>query len=192
MLRHHATEVLSRMGDAGKPDVYEALIELVSPPCDDAAGAMAALGERRAAARAAGATLMGAGIHPAGRRGDVQHVDDPRYAEVTRQLRGLSLRTPTAALHVHVGMPDAETAIQVYNGLREWLPLLQALSANSPFWHGVDSGLQSSRAQLFRGYPRGDIPRAFASFDDFEQSVAAVLAAGRPAPYTLPWGGGPP
>jgi carboxylate-amine ligase len=61
------------------------------------------------------------------------------------------------------------------------------LAANSPFWHGADSGLASARAQLFRGYPRGDIPRAFASFEDFEGSVAAVVAAGDAPDYTFLW-----
>ena len=65
---------------------------------------------------------------------------------------GLVSRTPTAALHVHVGMPDPDTAIAVYNRLRAWLPLLQALAAHSPYWHGRDSGLASARAR--------DLPRA--------------------------------
>ncbi|HWI73584.1 MAG TPA: YbdK family carboxylate-amine ligase, partial [Baekduia sp.] len=153
----------------------------------DARAGVASIAALRARARAAGATLIGAGIHPGGAFGDVVHVDEPRYHEIHAQLRGLLRRTPTCALHVHVGMPDAETAIHVYNGLREWLPLLQALAGNSPFWHGVDSGLATSRAQLFRGYPRGDIPRAFASFEDFEESVAAVVAAGDAPDYTFLW-----
>ena len=74
-------------------------------------------------------------------------------------------------------MPDAATAIRVFNGLREQLPLLQALAANSPFWHGRDSGLATARAQLFRGYPRAEIPRAFASYDDYAESVQGVVDA---------------
>ena len=84
-------------------------------------------------------------------------------------LRGLITRTPTAATHVHVGMPDPATAINAYNGLRRHLPLLQALSANSPFWFGVDSGFDSSRAQLFRAYPRATIPPAFRGFPEYEK-----------------------
>src|SRR3954466_10121535 len=156
----------------------------MSRTADDGVAAIAAL---RARARQVGATLLGAGIHPHGAFGEVVHVAEPRYHAIHDQLRGLLRRTPTCALHVHVVMPDPETAIHVYNATREWLPLLQALAANSPFWHGVDSGLATSRAQLFRGYPRGDIPRAFASFDDFEQSVAAVLAAGDLTDYTFLW-----
>jgi glutamate---cysteine ligase / carboxylate-amine ligase len=134
-----------------------------------------------------GTALIGAGVHPDGAFGDVVHVDEPRYHEIHAQLRGLLRRTPTSALHVHVGVPDRETGIHVYNHLREWLPLLQALAGNSPFWHGTDSGLATARAQLFRGYPRSDIPPAFASFSEFEETVAAVTTAGDAPDYTFLW-----
>jgi glutamate---cysteine ligase / carboxylate-amine ligase len=195
-LSHTGVDVLRAMGlDPGAgsahPDTYAALVEFASPVCATADEGVAAIAALRARARAADparpATMIGAGIHPDGAFGDVVHVDEPRYHEIHDQLRGLLRRTPTCALHVHVGMPDAETAIHVYNGLREWLPLLQALAANSPFWHGVDSGLATSRAQLFRGYPRGEIPRSFTSFADYEQSVAAVVAAGDLPDYTFLW-----
>ncbi|WCB97015.1 Putative glutamate--cysteine ligase 2 [Baekduia alba] len=181
-----AMEVPAGTGSA-HPDTYAALVEFASPVCATPEEGVRAVAALRARARATGASMIGAGIHPDGAFGDVVHVDEPRYHAIHDQLRGLLRRTPTCALHVHVGMPDPETAIHVYNGLREWLPLLQALAASSPFWHGSDSGLATSRAQLFRGYPRGDIPRAFASFDDFEESVGAVLAAGDLADYTFLW-----
>ena len=191
-LRHDGGAVLEAMqvppgAGSAHPDTYAALIELASPVTRNAgegAGAVAAL---RARARAAGGTLLGAGIHPDGAFGDVVHVDEPRYHAIHAQLRGLLRRTPTCALHVHVGMPDAATAIHTYNGLREHLPLLQALAANSPFWHGSDSGLASARAQLFRGYPRGDIPPSFASFEDWEETVAGIVAAGDAPDYTFLW-----
>jgi carboxylate-amine ligase len=191
-LSHTGTDVLERMDvppGAGfaHPDTYAALVELASPVCRTAEEGVQAVAALRARVRAAGATAIGAGIHPDGAFGDVVHVDEPRYHEIHGQLRGLLRRTPTCALHVHVGMPDAGTAIRVYNGLREHLPLLQALAANSPFWHGVDSGLATARAQLFRGYPRGEIPRAFGSFAEFEETVGAVVAAGDAPDYTFLW-----
>jgi glutamate---cysteine ligase / carboxylate-amine ligase len=191
-LSHTGAAVLAAMdvppgGGSAHPDTYAALVEFASPVTHDAAEGAGAVGALRARARAAGATLLGAGIHPDGAFGDVLHIDEPRYHEIHAQLRGLLRRTPTCALHVHVGMPDAATAIHVYNGLREHLPLLQALAANSPFWHGVDSGLATARAQLFRGYPRGDIPPAFADFADFEETVDGVVAAGDAPDYTFLW-----
>ena len=76
---------------------------------------------------------------------------------------------------------------RAFNGLRAHLPLLQALAANSPFWHGRDSGFATARAQLFRGFPRADIPRAFAGFDDYEEIVGRRLAAGALHDYTFLW-----
>jgi carboxylate-amine ligase len=192
-LSHRGGEVLAGMdvpegAGSAHPDTYAALVEFASPVAatpEDGVRAIAAL--RARAFGVPGTGLIGAGIHPDGAFGDVVHVDEPRYDEIHAQLRGLLRRTPTCALHVHVGMPDAETAIHVYNGLREWLPLLQALAGNSPFWHGVDSGLATARAQLFRGYPRSDVPPAFASFDHFEETVAAVVAAGDAPDYTFLW-----
>lgn len=186
LLAHDAGPVLAQVREM-KPDLYAALVESASPISADASEGAGHLGEVRARARAAGATLIGAGVHPAGPFGEAPHVDDERYREVGAQLRGLSRRTPTCALHVHVGVPDDDTALRVFNGLREQLPLLQALAANSPFWHGQDSGLESARAQMFRAYPRADIPQAFASWDEYEASVAAILAAGDLPDYTFLW-----
>jgi len=186
LLVHDAARILAHV-DGLKPDLYLALIESTTPVCANAHEGVAALAATRARARAAGATLMGVGIHPAGPFGEAPHVPDDRYADVAAQLRGLSERTPTCALHVHVGMPDEGAALRTFNGLREHLPLLQALAANSPFWHGRDSRLASARAQMFRAYPRADIPRAFGSWDEYESAVDAVRRAGDLPDYTFLW-----
>lgn len=186
LLDHGAERLLGRV-DRLQPDLYLALVETASPISADAAEAIGALARTRANVRELGAVVIGAGIHPAGPFGEAPHVPIERYREVSAQLRGLSRRTPTCALHVHVGMPDEDIALRVFNGLREHLPLLQALAANSPFWHGTDSGLASARAQLFRGYPRADIPQAFATWEDYHASVGAILAAGDLSDYTFLW-----
>ena len=148
-------------------DVYEALVETSSPISADAVEGARHLEALRSAIRAAGGTPAGAGIHPASPFGDAPHVVNERYRGSATQMRGLLRRTPTCALHIHVGMPDPETAIRAFNRMRQHLPALQALAAHSPYWHGIDSGFQTARAQMFRGYPRADIPRAFAGWDDY-------------------------
>ena len=110
---------------------------------------------------------MGAGLHPTSSWGAADMVDEPRYHEVAQSMRDLFGRTPEAALHVHVGMPDEETAIRVFNGLRRHLPLLIGLAANSPWWFGHDSGLASARWALVRSYPGRGIPPAFESWDHY-------------------------
>src|SRR5688500_16226801 len=97
-------------------------------------------------------------------------------------------RTPTCALDVHSGMPDTETAIATFTRLRGHLPLLQALAAHSPYWHGRASGFATARAQLFRGFPRAVIPRAFAGWDDYVSSVRSLVDAGDDTPaYPYMW-----
>ena len=102
-------------------------------------------------------------------------------------MRGLVDRTPTAALHVHVGMPDPETAISVCNRLRAYLPLLQALAAHSPYWHGADSGFASARSVVFRAFPRSTIPPAFAGWDHYADVVGWWEATGDLPDYTYLW-----
>jgi glutamate---cysteine ligase / carboxylate-amine ligase len=186
-LSQSASRLLERLPHQARPDVYESLLEIASKPRGRAAGAVTDLIEFRAAMRHAGATLMGGGLHPTARFGDVRHVHQPRYEAIHAALRGLLERTPTCALHVHVGMPDPETAIDAANRLRSHLPLLQALAAHSPYWHGRDSGFDTARAQLFRGYPRAVVPRAFAGWDDYAESVTAWQAAAEVDDYTYLW-----
>jgi glutamate---cysteine ligase / carboxylate-amine ligase len=189
-LSHTAVEMLDRLDvpeaeGTAKPDTYAAMVELTAPISRDAGGAARAIAALRARVRAAGGTVLGAGIHPDGAHGDVEHFPAERYAVLAEQLRGLLRRTPTAAVHVHVAMPDPETAIRACNGLRDHLPAIGALAANSPFWFGRDSGMASARAPLFRGYRGAEIPRAFRSYEDYAETVSATVAAGELADYTF-------
>jgi carboxylate-amine ligase len=174
-----------------KHDLYGPLVEIATPVCRDAAEAAESLRSLRArvneVAARRGAALMGAGVHPTGAFGDVALVDLDRYRKAAGAMQGLMRRTPECALHVHVGMPDAETAIRVYNALREQMPLLQAVAANSPLWFGVDSGLASARMALTRAYPGSGIQRAFRDHADWEEAVAAILAAADFADETFLW-----
>src|SRR5439155_1883516 len=101
LLAHDAVRVLEVV-EGLKPDLYLALVESVSPVSRGVADAVGALARTRAGAREAGATLIGAGLHPAGPFGEAPHIGEPRYEVVAGQLRGLARRTPTCALHVHV------------------------------------------------------------------------------------------
>jgi carboxylate-amine ligase len=169
------------------PDAYASHIELTSPICENAGEGRVALGALRARLRASGATAIGAGLHPSAALGDVVIFPADRYRRIESDMRILQKRTPTCALHVHVGLPDAETAIRTCNALRSHLPLLQALAANSPFWHGRDSGLASARAQAFRAFPSSDIPSAFESFAAYAERVQEQADAADLPDYTFLW-----
>src|SRR5690606_31165045 len=82
------------------------------------------------------------------------------------------------ALHVHVGLPDAETAIGVCDRMRVHLPLLLALSANSPYWQGRDTGLASARTPLFQAFPRVGIPRPFGRYGKYVEAVDLLVRTG--------------
>jgi glutamate---cysteine ligase / carboxylate-amine ligase len=191
MLAPMLDEVLAAAdpADAGtlKPDLYAAMIELATPVVATAGEGARTIGRLRDTARAAGATLIGAGIHPAGPFGEAPHIEGERYRAIGDSLQGLVRRTPTGALHIHVSMPDPDTAVRTHNGLRRWLPLIQGLAANSPFWHGLDSGHASARAQMWRAVPRAELPRAYRDLDDWARAVAAVTEAGDLPDYTYLW-----
>jgi carboxylate-amine ligase len=110
-----------------------------------------------------------------------------RAAEVHRSMRALAQREPTFALHVHVGIPDAEDAIVALNRMRAHLPLLLALSANSPFWQGRDTGLASARTPVFQAFPRTGLPRAFAGYADYVHAVDALIRSDAVADPTYLW-----
>jgi carboxylate-amine ligase len=189
-LAHVADRILPKTGMPAERVDHEAFlaeIEVRSMPCGSVADAVAQLHEGRSAAIQAGATLMGAGLHPDARLFDVELVPTERYERVERQMQGLIKRTPECALHVHVGMPDTDAAVAAMNGLREWLPLLHGLGANSPFWFGSDSGMASSRAAVIRAYPGRGIPPVLRSWDQYLGCLDAVRAGGGPTDHTMVW-----
>lgn len=168
-------------------EAFLAEIELRSTPRASVTEAVEELAENRAAARAVGATLMAAGLHPDARYGDVQLVDSERYRRVEAEMRGLIRRTPECALHVHVGMPDPEAAVAASTGLREALPLIQGLGASSPFWFGLDSGLASARSAVVRGYPGRGIPPPLRTWEDYLEHLDAIGSGGGPQDHTMVW-----
>jgi carboxylate-amine ligase len=133
-----------------------------------------------------GAGILGAGTHPTAGEGDAAITDKERYERI-HFLLGDAAITPVAGLHIHVGMPDPETAIRVFNGLRRDLPLLQALAANSPFRHGRDTGLASAREVTLRGWPRSGAPRAMRDFEDFLGMTRQLTRAADVPDYTWFW-----
>ncbi|WP_028057911.1 carboxylate-amine ligase [Candidatus Solirubrobacter pratensis] len=167
-------------------EINDAVIELRTPVCRTVSESAGALRSLRAAA-GAHAPLLGAGVHPLARFGDVRLNDGERYALIDETMRSLMRQTPHCGVHVHVGMPDAETAIRACNRMREWIPVLQALGANSPFWYGRDSGLDSTRSIICHSFPRSGIPRAFADYDDFAATAAELCALGECPDYTFLW-----
>lgn len=119
-----------------------------------------------------------AGTHPFAIWEEIAITSGDRQDFVHGSMRELARREPTFALHVHVGLGDPETAIRVSNRMRVHLPLLLALSANSPYWQGRDTGLASARTPLFQAFPRVGIPRPFDDYEHYVTSVDLLIETG--------------
>jgi carboxylate-amine ligase len=89
--------------------------------------------------------------------------------------------------HVHVGVPGEEEAIEAHNRLAERVPLLLALSANSPYWQGMDTGFESTRVKIFETFPRAGLPPAFPDYAAFEGYVDLMVRSGSIDDYTFCW-----
>ena len=168
-------EVLAALPDQlhGKvtSETHSAAVELTTGVHSHVDGAVAELSELR---RDIASVLHGlrlaaavAGTHPFAVWDEMVVAPGARHQAVMGSVRALARREPTFALHVHVGLPDPEVAMRVANRMRVHLPLLLALSANSPYWQGRDTGLASARTPLFQAFPRVGIPRPFPSFRDW-------------------------
>jgi glutamate---cysteine ligase / carboxylate-amine ligase len=184
-----STAVQQRLGPVDgivERELHACQVELISGVCHSASEAVAQLGGLRRAVIATGAGLLGSGTHPSAGEGEGEITDKERYERI-RDLLGDAVATPVAGLHIHIGMPDAETAIRTFNGLRRHLALLQALAANSPYRHGRDSGLSSAREVTIRGWPRSGMPRAMRDYSDFA-GMSSLLARAADVPdYTWFW-----
>jgi glutamate---cysteine ligase / carboxylate-amine ligase len=129
-----------------------------------------------------------AGLHPFTQWQSTKISEGDRYRFLYGSMRELARREPTFALHVHVAVPDAESAMLAANRLRTHLPLLLALSANSPFWQGRETGLASARTPLFQAFPRVGIPRAFDGYEDYVSTIDLLLRCEAfPEPTFLWW-----
>jgi glutamate---cysteine ligase / carboxylate-amine ligase len=173
-------------------ETHGSALELRTDPHETVASALAQLEELRGdlareleplALRAAAA-----GLHPFTLWQDTQISDGDRYRFLYGSMRELARREPTFALHVHVAVPDPESALRAINRLRSHLPLLLALSANSPFWQGRETGLASARTPLFQAFPRVGIPRAFLDYSDYVSTIDLLLRCEAfPEPTFLWW-----
>ncbi|MEW9552235.1 glutamate--cysteine ligase [Nonomuraea sp. NPDC050783] len=130
------------------------------------------------AAEAVGASLIACGAAPLGGTGVPPLTPAPRYRHMHRHYRALLYGQGVCGCHVHVGIPDREEAIQVANHVRPWLPLLQALSANSPIAGGADTGYASWRAVLWSRWPSSGPPPLFASAAHYDALVESLIASG--------------
>jgi carboxylate-amine ligase len=151
------------------------LIERPSEAEDALAGVRAALVEHAADH---GYRIAAAGLHPTAKWRELDHATKERYRAQLDRIQYPQHRNTTAGLHVHVGVDDADRATAVANRLRWYLPVLLALSANSPFWNGFDTGLASARAKVFENLPNTGVPTWFEDFDAYRRFERRMIETG--------------
>lgn len=184
-----ADEVLEgvRLAD-GSPDprVHRELllntVELVTGICRSVPEAVADLAASRALVRTVtdplGVELFSAGTHPFARWTEQRVTDGERYATLIDRTQWWGRQMLIYGVHVHVGVTSAHKVLPILNGLLPYYPHLQALSASSPFWGGVDTGYASNRALMFQQLPTAGLPFQFDHWADYESYVGDMFATG--------------
>jgi glutamate---cysteine ligase / carboxylate-amine ligase len=178
--------------ECARAETHGSALELATEPSRTIAEAASELAALRAALATTldglGLRAAATGTHPTARWEDVDVSPGARYQFVHASMRELARREPTFGLHVHVAVPDAERAVRALNAIRGHLPVLLALSANSPFWQGRDSGLASARTPAFQAFPRTGPPRWFPDYAAYVEAIDVLVRCDAiPEPTFLWW-----
>jgi carboxylate-amine ligase len=163
-----------------KPEMHQSVVELGTEICSDIRCARAQVIELRSqlaeiAARR-GLLIASAGTHPFSHWMDQQITEDDRYATILKDMQQIARVNLIFGLHVHIGIPDREEGIDILNQARYFLPHIYALSVNSPFWLGQNTGLKAYRQMIFERFPRTGIPDAFESLSEYEDYLKLLVS----------------
>jgi len=180
------------LADAVAGELIESEIEIRSGRCESWSELVARQREARARlfrlAAEHGIALGATGTHPWSPWQDQKIIDTDHYRRVADGLQYVAWRNNTFGIHVHVGIRGADRAVAVCDRLRLQMPALLAVSANSPFLDGRDSGLHSARSQIFtKSFPRCGIPDHYGSFSTYADYVDFLVAAGSIVEATQIW-----
>src|SRR5271157_54017 len=183
-LRSHIdAEIISKgkllLKEAVKAEMHQSVVEVGTGICKDIKDATVEVKQLRRQiidlAKANNLRLAASGTHPFAdwRKQDIY--PDERYHTIVEDLKMVARANLIFGLHVHVGVEDRETAIHLMNAARYFLPHILALSTNSPFWLGMDTGLKSYRCKVFDKFPRTNIPDYFPSYGEYESFINLLI-----------------
>jgi carboxylate-amine ligase len=183
-LKSHIQELFAegekRLADEIKREMHDPVIEVGTPICRNVEEARREVtrlrGEIIRLTRESGLRIAAAGSHPISHWADIAMTDAPRYDKILYELQMLARANLVFGLHVHVAVEDHETRIQIMNAARYFLPHIFALSVNSPFWCGHNTGWMSYRAKVFERFPRTGIPDYFDGARDYNDYVDTLVA----------------
>jgi carboxylate-amine ligase len=178
-LRSHVSEMLEEgrmiLGEQVKPEMIQSQVEVGTGVCRNIAEARADITNLRSVisglARKNGLAIVAASTHPISHWSEQTIFDDAHYTLLVEELQMVARSLLIFGLHVHVGVADRERQVHIMNAARYFLPHVLALSTSSPFWLGVNTGLKSYRSEVFKKFPRTDIPDHFDSYASFRRYV---------------------
>jgi carboxylate-amine ligase len=169
----------SLLAERVKPEMHQSVVEIGTGVCRNIQEAKEEIRDIRrqivALARENGLRLAAGGTHPFAQWREQEIYPDDRYKVIVEDLKMVARANLIFGLHVHIGVEDRETGIQLMNSARYFLPHLLALSANSPFWLGMETGLRSYRCKVFDKFPRTNIPDLYQSWSEFDNYVKLLI-----------------
>ncbi|HEV2707009.1 MAG TPA: carboxylate-amine ligase [Pyrinomonadaceae bacterium] len=185
-LRSHVSEILEEgtmlLGEQVKPEMIQSMIEVGTGICRNIQEARTDITNLRAIisslARKKGLAIVAASTHPISHWSAQEIFDDKRYALLVEELQMVARSLLIFGLHVHVGVADPERRIHIMNAARYFLPHVLALTTSSPFWLGINTGLKSYRSEVFKKFPRTDIPDHFDSYSSFQRYIDLLVKTG--------------
>jgi carboxylate-amine ligase len=185
-LRSHIQQILDdgrmTLKEQVKPEMHQSMVELGTEVCSGIGHAREQVVQLRTElamlAAHSGLRIASAGTHPFSHWRDQLITAGDRYATIVQDMQQIARANLIFGLHVHVGIPDRQEGIDLMNQARYFLPHLYALSTNSPFWLGENTGLKAYRQMIFERFPRTGIPDAFESLSEYDDYLALLVATG--------------
>jgi len=182
-LRSHIQQIMEDgkliLAENVKPEMHQSVVEMGTDICKDIKDARVQVTNLRkkiaALAKSKGLRIAAAGTHPFSHWKDQRITVHPRYKEIIEDMQQVARANLIFGLHVHVGLDDRETAIHIMNAARYFLPHIFALSTNSPFWLGRNTGFKSYRSKVFDRFPRTGIPDYFGSLAEYDNYVKLLV-----------------
>jgi len=182
-LKSHVSEILEEgkllLGEKVKPEMIQSTIEVGTGVCRNIKEAREDITKLRcivsALARKKGLEIVAASTHPFSNWSEQKIYEHDRYKLLVDEMQMVARSLLIFGLHVHVGVEDRERQIHIMNAARYFLPHLLALSTSSPFWLGFNTGLKSYRSEVFKKFPRTDIPDHFDSYQTFQRYVDLLI-----------------
>jgi glutamate---cysteine ligase / carboxylate-amine ligase len=162
-----------------KAEMHQSVVEVGTSVCENIKDAKDEVKKlRRSMVKLAGENGLGlasAGTHPFTDWRTQEIYPDERYHNIVQDMKMVARANLIFGLHVHVGIEDKETAIHLMNHARYFVPHILALSTNSPFWMGMNTGLKSYRCKVFDKFPRTNLPDYFPSYGEYENFIKLLI-----------------